>query len=227
MTHWQLLLVDVDNTLFNFDACQALALEHTCNTLGIAYHSDMLEAYEQINAALWAAYERKEITQAALRHLRSERFLAYAKSDLAPDEFGERYVHALGSYAVPIPGALEVIREAAALLPIVAITNGIAEVQRRRMAASPIAPYIKAMAISGELGIAKPDPRIVQAAMTMGGADDPARVLLLGDSLSADIAGAQAADVQSCWYNPGHVPCSHTPPPTYEIHELSALLQLL
>lgn len=227
MGRWELLLIDADNTLFDFGASQVIALERACLQVGIAYQPELLARYEHINAQVWAAYERKEITQEQLRRLRSERFLAELNSALDPETFGQAYVEALSNTAVVLPDALETLQAASAHAPVIILTNGIAQVQRRRMAASPFGPYIRGMAISGELGVAKPDPRIVRAAMEMGGATDPDRVLLVGDSLSADIAGAHAAGVASCWYNPKRLPCTLTPPPTYEIYELPALMRLL
>ena len=227
MGRWELLLLDADNTLFDFEASQGIALERTCRQVGIPYRPELLALYEDINTRLWASYERGEVTQEQLRRLRSEQFLDQVHSALDPEAFGEAYVEALSDIAVLLPDALETLRAASAQAPVVIITNGIARVQRRRMSASPFGPYLRGIAISGELGVAKPDPRIVFAAMEMGGATDPGRVLLVGDSLSADIAGAHAAGVASCWYNPSRLACTGMTPPTYEIHELTALLRLL
>jgi len=227
MGRWELLLIDADNTVFDFEASQGIALERACLDQVIAYRPELLDLYGRINAELWAAYERKEVTQDQLRHLRSERFLGEIGSALDREAFGEAYVEALSDTVVVLPDALETLKAASARVGVVIVTNGIARIQRRRMAASPFVPYVRGLAISGELGLAKPDPRMIWAAMEMGGASDPGRVLLVGDSLNADIAGAQAAGVASCWYNPNRLPCTRMPPPTYEIHELSALLRLL
>ena len=60
----------------------------------------------------------------------------------------------------------------------------------------------KELLISQEVGAAKPDPRMIRLAMERAGVTDPRRVLMLGDSLSSDIAAAANAGVDACWYNP-------------------------
>ncbi|HML49461.1 MAG TPA: hypothetical protein PKE04_22205, partial [Clostridia bacterium] len=143
MGRWELLLIDADNTLFDFEASQGIALERACLEMGIDYHPETLDLYGRINAQLWAAYERKEVTQQELRRLRSERFLAEVSSALDPEAFGDAYVEALSNAAVLLPDALETLKAASARAGVVIITNGISQIQRRRMAASPFGPYIR------------------------------------------------------------------------------------
>jgi putative hydrolase of the HAD superfamily len=50
------------------------------------------------------------------------------------------------------------------------------------------------VAISGELGVAKPDPTIFRHALDQAGLR-PERVVYVGDSPDADVAGARAAGI--------------------------------
>jgi 2-haloacid dehalogenase len=54
----------------------------------------------------------------------------------------------------------------------------------------------------------------------------PERVLLVGDSLAADIAGGRAMGFVTCWFNPGGLPAPATPA-DYTIRELSELLAVV
>jgi putative hydrolase of the HAD superfamily len=51
-----------------------------------------------------------------------------------------------------------------------------------------------AVAVSGKLGVAKPDPRIFKAALDQAGAD-PGATVHVGDQLVNDVAGAAAAGI--------------------------------
>jgi putative hydrolase of the HAD superfamily len=51
-----------------------------------------------------------------------------------------------------------------------------------------------AVAVSGKLGVAKPDPRIFKAALDQAGAD-PGATVHVGDQLINDVAGAAAAGI--------------------------------
>ncbi|MEG0766853.1 MAG: noncanonical pyrimidine nucleotidase, YjjG family, partial [Clostridia bacterium] len=158
MRRFDVLLCDADNTLFDFDACEKVALRRACAALALPCDEAICRVYAQINAALWAAYERNEMTQVALRRVRFTQLLAHLHAVADADALGKAYTDALGQTALMIPGALEMVRQVAAWMPIYLFTNGIGSVQRSRLAASPLSDWIVGMVISEEVGVAKPDP---------------------------------------------------------------------
>jgi putative hydrolase of the HAD superfamily len=85
------------------------------------------------------------------------------------------------------------------------VTNGAPDVQREKLAGTTLAPRFGAIVISAELGVAKPDPRIFQHALRAVGAHANDSVMI-GDSLSRDVAGARGAGLRSIWIDRGSVP---------------------
>jgi len=85
-----------------------------------------------------------------------------------------------------------------AKLRLALVTNG-GPSQRRKLAAAKIAEQVFAsIQVSGELGHAKPEPAIFQAALAgLGVAANQA--LMIGDTAHADIAGAARLEIPSCW----------------------------
>ena len=51
--------------------------------------------------------------------------------------------------------------------------------------------------------------------------------LIIGDSLSADIRGGLLAGIDTCWYNPKKKMNDTHMVPTYQIHRLDELYQIL
>ncbi|MEE1199254.1 MAG: HAD-IA family hydrolase, partial [Christensenellales bacterium] len=84
-------------------------------------------------------------------------------------------------------------------VPVVLLTNGIAAVQRSRLARSPLRNWISEIVISQEAGISKPDPEIFRRAL---GGVAPRNGLMIGDGIYSDLRGANLAGVDVCWYNP-------------------------
>ncbi len=80
------------------------------------------------------------------------------------------------------------------------VTNGAPDLQREKIAASGLAGYFDAIVVSGELGIGKPDPRIFAHALDLVGAR-PEAAMMVGDSLTRDVAGAQRAGMRAIWIN--------------------------
>lgn len=202
MKRYDVLLCDADNTIFDFDKAEANAFAATCESEGFAATPELIRIYSQINAALWLLLEKGGITQAQLRVRRFEQFLEAIGKPGDGKRMGDTFTTALGMQSVPLEGAVEAVRRWSGIVPVVIVTNGIASVQHGRMNASEIRRFIRGMVISEEVGAAKPDPKMLFMAMEKAGVTDKRRALMLGDSLSSDIAAAANAGIDACWFNP-------------------------
>ena len=73
-----------DGTLFDFDAGEIYAFHKVCDTFHIQYSDEVLSLYQRINLPNWKAYERGEITPAALAIARFRDFLVAVGKDGDP-----------------------------------------------------------------------------------------------------------------------------------------------
>ena len=220
-TRYDLLLCDADDTLFDFKKAEVNAFDEACAQMGFAATKELLDTYSVINAALWKLLEQGGITQKVLRVRRFEQFLeAIDRQDLDAQTMATVYADALGRQSVPIEGAVEAVARWSKIVPVIIITNGISKIQHGRMNGSEVRHYIRGMVISEEVGAAKPDPKMLEIGMEMAGITDKSRVLMLGDSLSSDIAAAANAGVDACWYNPKKNENTKGLPVCYEIDNL-------
>ena len=112
-------------------------------------------------------------------------------------------------------------------IPMALITNGASDTQREALGAVGIDPEFKVIAVSGELGIAKPDPAIFDMVLdTLGAKPDTA--WHVGDSLTTDVAGARAAGMTAVWLNRnGAIRSQADAEPDYEIRSLLELARAL
>lgn len=107
------------------------------------------------------------------------------------------------------------------------VTNGPADVQRAKIELLGLLPHVDFALVSGEFGVAKPDPAIFAEALRLGGAEE-AETLFVGDSPEFDIAGARASGIRSVWVNRTGRPWGHTGEPAdYEVASLTELHALL
>lgn len=197
---YDLILMDADNTLYDFDASEACAIAEVLPRIGITA-PDAAQVYSRLNAACWQDYNRGLITQSALRVRRFRELLEYYHMPGDPQQCTDWYSEALSRQCIPLPGALEAVRAISARLPIVVLTNGLSDIQHRRFDRSPLSPYLSGLLISGEEGHPKPEPHMYEKALRQFGV--PAeRALMIGDSLSSDILGANRAGIDACWFNP-------------------------
>ena len=111
-----------------------------------------------------------------------------ALAELAFEIFFEAR-HAVTLYDDVLPG----LERLAARYPLIAVSNGNAEVRR-----IGLERYFSGSVSARLHGVAKPDPSIFRAACAAAGAA-PHQVLHLGDDLDADVDGALAAGLQAGW----------------------------
>ena len=199
---YQYLLVDNDNTIMDFSAAEAKALIELLESFGLPTDEKTVHSYQEINEALWKALERGETTQPKLKVERFRQLLAVlGREDLDPAVLGAEYAAGLGNHADLLPGAAEFIHAIHGKMKIALVSNGVSAIQRGRLSKCPLTPLFDAIVISEEVGAAKPDPKLIEVALDMLGCTDKKQAVMMGDSLSADIAAANNAGVDSIFFS--------------------------
>ena len=222
---YRYLLVDNDNTLMDFKLAERKALTETLEVFGLPTDEETCTAYHHINDALWKALERGETTQKKLKVERFARLLArLGRTDLDTAEVAGRYAAQLATHDDLLPGAMELLKAMHGRMKIALVSNGVSTIQRGRLSRSPMLPLLDAVIISEEVGVSKPDPRMVEAALQALGCEDRSRAVLLGDSLTADIPAAIAAGVDSMFLDHRGLGSS---PATYTVSSLAEARALL
>ena len=221
------LLLDADNTLFDYDRAEGEALRRTFEAFGDGFEPHYAGVYRQINAQIWRQFEQGAISQQRLRSRRFELLFEAVGVELDAASFSPQYLAHLGQGTYLLDGAEEVVRALHGRVGLLIITNGLQEVQWPRLANSAIGAYMDGVVISDEVGVSKPDPRIFDIAFEK--MDHPAReeVLMVGDSLTSDMPGGIAYGIDTCWYNPGQRPRPPELDIRYEIQRLADLLPIV
>ncbi|MBQ8554365.1 MAG: YjjG family noncanonical pyrimidine nucleotidase [Clostridia bacterium] len=199
---YQYLLVDNDNTLMDFNEAERKALLDTLKEAGLTTDEATCTAYHHINDALWKALERGETTQPLLKVERFRQLLAHLeRPDIEPETLSAAYAANLGSHADLLPGALEFIDALHGRIKIALVSNGVSTIQRGRLARCPFTDKLDAVVISEEVGVSKPNPRMVEVALEQLGCTDKTQAVLMGDSLTADIPAAVNAGIDSIYFS--------------------------
>ena len=226
------MLFDLDHTLLDSDASERLAFEATARSVGIEEPHRHLVAYQALNRALWKKVERGELSPNEVKTKRFEELVSMIDVDVDPVAMGEKYVNDLGAHGELYPGAIDVLEAVVETSQLALITNGIGAVQRARIERLGIGGFFSAIAISGELGMAKPDPAIFEHVFDMLGhtrdrsAGGDRGAIIVGDSLSSDILGGHNAGIATCWFNRLNEP-SGPIEPTMEVTALTQVAPAL
>lgn len=220
---YQTVLLDADNTLFDFDAAEEQALRRSMESRGLAFSRERLGQYTAINRELWDAFHRGEVEQEWLSVERFRRFGALLGCQADPVAWDRDYLDKLGDCGALLPGALELLEALKPYCRLGLATNGLQAVQRKRLAGSPAAPYFDGVFISQEMGVGKPEAVYFQRILEALDAR-PESTLMVGDDLLSDIQGAINAGLDCAWYSPRG---ADSPLPTYRVRELKEIKDLV
>ena len=228
MAHYHCLLFDVDGTLLDFHASEDAAIRETLAYFSLPDSDEAIAHYRSVNDALWAALERGEIRQEKLVVQRFATLLEDFGVEGDPVKINDHYLTTLSEHAETFPNVVETLRELAEVATLAIVSNGVERVQTGRLERSGLGGMFDGIFISSRVGATKPSKRIFDYALDKLGVDNRSKVLVIGDSLKADIAGGNNAGLATCWCNftQAELP-DKGPRPTFTIRGYEELLQLV
>ena len=142
---------------------------------------------------MWAPTYRRETWYRALAdHGISDLSLAEQLSDIFSSERRARHV--------VFPDVKPNLKNLREIHQLALVTNGAPDLQREKIQRTNLGQYFNAILISGEVGVGKPDSRIFMRALEALAAS-PTETVMVGDSLTRDILGAQRAGLKGIWLN--------------------------
>ena len=225
------LFLDADGTLFDFNTSEKKALEKSVRKLCGIWKPDMADLYHQQTKRTWKELEQKLITLERLKTLRFERFKEVSGLDFDVAQMSKVYLDFLSQSDDLFPGTVKLLEDLYKKYTLVLATNGITSVQRGRVNSTDTAKYFKAIIISEEVGVAKPDPAFFQIASGKVGNPSKEKILMIGDSMTSDMQGAMNFGIDSCLIVPSHkeVPelAPGDPKPKYLVRSFDQLEEIL
>ena len=198
---YDIVLVDADETLFDFKKAEHDALKMTLESLGVEFTEERFQIYSTINVSYWKKLEKGEVTREELKKMRYEDFFErIGVKGIDCVKINDTYLKNLSTCSSLIPGALDFIKKLSEYCRIIIITNGLVVSQTGRFRKSGLAPYVDNMYISEEVGYQKPDKEYFDYVFEKENITDIKRVIVLGDSLTSDMLGGRNAGVDTCRY---------------------------
>ena len=237
--NYKLVLIDLDDTLFDYPKTEEVAFRNTFKELGFFVESELGNAkkeeiyekikdrYKDVNLQLWKDLEKGAVDKDRLKVVRFEKIIEEFDLKYNPYEMSELYLKKLGEGIFPFEATEKLCEYLHSKYKVGIITNGIKEVQHSRIENSTIAKYIDKIIISDEVGVNKPDQRIFEYAMNYFEIMDQSEVIMIGDSLGADIKGGQNAGNDTCWVNLRNNVNDTGIVPKYEVRKLEELFEIL
>ena len=209
------LFFDLDHTIWDFDrnaqeTLSELYEAYHLKNLGLGSATKFIERYTENNHNLWQKYHLGEISKEQLRQDRFRNtFLELGvKPELVPLKFEEDYVRISPTKTNLFAGAEKVLAYLQKKYQLHIISNGFKETTLTKMHVCGLNPYFTNVIISEDVGINKPDRLIFEHAISKADAKIEESIMI-GDSLEADIRGAQNFGMKAIFFNPLNVEQPH------------------
>ena len=213
------LFIDFDNTIISYEKAEEKALNKMGALYGIkpSIIPKMITQYKLKNEELWSCFERKEIDIPTIKFKRFSYmqglYPQFKKSH--PDQLNMEYL----DYFVQSTDIDEDDLNLLILLKdsgyrIIIVSNGIHDIQTKRISRLGLLDIIDDYVTSEEAGAPKPAINMFELAhrkieTISGSSIDKAEILMIGDSYNADIVGSENYGIASCWVSMGRKDFKH------------------
>lgn len=187
---YQAVLFDLDDTLYDLRAYWTGRLERAF--AGLAPRYPQLDRGTLIRRAIAEKVYMQQMP-AFLRQIEVE-------DEVLIEQIHTQYCDGWFEELVLDVEAVHVFRRLQPHMRLGLVTNGPSFTQRAKIERFGLADAMDVIVVSGEVGIAKPDPAIFQIALEQLGTT-PAQSLYVGDSIENDLYGAAAAGMPFVWIN--------------------------
>jgi 2-haloacid dehalogenase len=224
---YKTLFFDVDDTLLDFGAAEKLALQLLFEEQNIPLTYEVEDQYKKINQGLWKRFEAGELDRDEVVNRRfSILFNEYGK-EMDGILLEKNYRGYLEQGHQMVDGAFELISELKNDFDLYVVTNGISKTQDKRLRDSGLFPLFRNIFVSEDTGYQKPMKEFFDYVFARIPNFRVEEALIIGDSLSADIKGGELAGMDTCWFNP-NMKQNHTNiKPSYQIHNLEEIMQIV
>ena len=223
----EFLFLDLDDTILDFHKAERIAIAKTVAQFGLEPTEEVLHRYHLINKAHWEMLERGELTRAEVLTRRFGVLFREYGMDVDVQVCAKVYERNLSIGHYFLPGAEEAVDRLSKKYRLFLASNGTAVVQKGRMTSANLYRFFEKVFVSQEIGHNKPSKAYFDACFAQIPGFDPAKAMIVGDSLTSDILGGINAGIRTCWVNPQHLPCRSDIHPDHQIEYLSQLEALL
>ena len=227
MGTYDVLLMDLDDTLMDYRRDEKTALETVFTKFGLAFNEVNYLLFREINGRLWKEHEAGLITKEELLNTRFKAVFERLGRNVSGRDAEHFYRELLGKSLSLIDGALEFCEHFSKSHTLCVVTNGSRQTQIQRLELTGLGQYFKHIFISEDIGKPKPFPEFFEYVFKALPGIPPERMLITGDTLEADVRGGLDAGMDACWFNPSGLENYLELPLTYEIRSLSELAAIL
>ena len=219
------VLIDIDDTIFDFNKCSKNAFKKTLKKLDLSYKEKDFLYFNEVNDILWNKQKLGKININEVFIERSIMMSKYFEHDIEKEIFNDLFVEFLYDEDEMVDDIEDLLSYLSNKYQIYAASNGIYDMQINRLKKSNLDKYFKYIFVSDKMGYEKPDKRFFEKIMNITKYSNK-NLIMIGDSIKSDIIGAKNSGIKSIYFNKGNKKISDKDF-TYQVKKLSEIKKIL
>lgn len=194
------VLIDIDDTIFDFEKCSKISFLKTLEKFNLKFKEEDFSYFNKVNDILWTKQKLGEINIKEVFIKRDYLMVKYFNLDIEKGLFNDLFVKFLYDEIEMVDGIEDLLLYLSDKYKIFTSSNGIYKMQENRLKKSNLDKYFDKIFVSDKIGFEKPDKKFFQKIMdlTKFSNDD---LIMIGDSIKSDIIGAKNSKIKSIYFN--------------------------
>lgn len=195
------VLIDIDNTLLDFDKSAEIAMHSTAEKHCVILPENCVTVFREVNERLWRGLENGERTKQDIYDRRWKEIFDQLGVTADFHAFEDTFRQQMRVTAVPVEGAEDILSYLSEKYPVYSASNASRLQQEARLIKTGLLKHLSGMFTSEEIGFGKPAKEFFHACVSELYPVKPSEIIMIGDSINADITGAKSFGLKSIWFN--------------------------
>ena len=195
------VLIDIDNTILDFDKCSEESIKQCAEHFGITLPENYFAVFSECNDKLWHLLEEGIITKQDIYDRRWVEIFKRLGIDADGVSFDNLFREKIREIAIPVEGADELLRYLSEKYPVYCASNASRERQEHRLSVCGLGKYLSGIFTSEDIGFQKPAKEFFFACHSALYPVKASEIVMIGDSVNADIIGAKNFGMKAIWFN--------------------------
>ena len=221
------VLIDIDNTILDFDKCSDESIKQCAEHFGITLPENYFEVFSECNDKLWSLLEQGSISKQDIYDRRWVEIFKRLGVQADGIAFEEMFRKKIRSITIPVDGAEELLQYLSEKYPVYCASNASREQQEIRLRSKNFHQYISGFFMSEDIGFQKPAKEFFFACTNALYPIKPSEIVMIGDSVNADIIGAKNFGLKTIWFNFRNEAYSDYNFTDYTVNNLSEIKNIL
>ncbi len=243
MKKYKIIIFDLDDTLIDNTENIRHAYAKMMQSVGEPYTETEFQRWYSIDHKFWEDWQEGLIelpenlksetgkkSETFLNWLRAQRVLIYFNNQITLEkaiELNYLFMNALKESVIAIKNAYNTLKYLSNKYQIIIATNGPQIATKEKLSKINCLQFVNNILSADMFGYVKPRKEFFEGIQHTLNNYQTEEYLIVGDSLSSDIAFAMNCNFDSCWFNPNKAPLPSKYKPTIIINDLIELTQKL